>query len=140
MDINTLDVTLSGYPTREYRLPNGDWQYFRHNKFEYFWKPYKKPTTKTLNLINVESFESLSYPIVDISVESKPVSWLKRFWYAGWNNSQLYSTSINVIGMKTVTKVTMRSKETYIIDESVQCLKNAIDNCVWNINNRLLPF
>ena len=105
-----------------------------------FWKPYKKPTTKTLNLINVESFESLSYPIVDIAVKSKPVPWLKRFWYAGWNNSKLYSTSINVTGMKTVTKVTMRSKDTYIIDESVQCLKNAIDNSVWNIDSRLLPF
>ena len=139
MDINTLDVTLSGYPAYEYRLPNGDWQYFHHSRFEYFWKPYKKPTTKTLNLINVESFESLSYPIVDISVKSKPVSWLKRFWYSGWNNSKLYSTSINVIGMKIVTKVTMRSKETYIIDESVQCLKNAIDACVWNIDSRLLP-
>ena len=130
--INTLDITMTGHPAYEFRLPNGDWRFFYADGFEFFWKPYKKLIVKTINLVNVESFEPFTYPLVNIDIKDKPISKFKKFWLSGWNNDKLYSIDIKVVGMKTVTKISMRSKETFIVDESVECIKNAIDACVWN--------
>ena len=132
MDINTLDVTISGYPDNEFRLPNGQYEFFHCNGCSCFWNPYREPITKTLNLVNIEWFEPFNYPLVEIYCKEKPVSWFKKFWYSGWQNDKLYDIDIKVVGEKTVTRVIMRSKTSFFIDESVECLKNAIDACVWN--------
>ena len=131
--INTLDVTVSGYPENTITLPNGDWKYLSSvNNFNFYWCKYKKPKTLTLHLVNVESFETLTYPLIEYSVKDKPISWFKKFWYDGWNYAKIYDISIKQIGFKTFTKVYMRSKKSFIIDESAECLKNALDACVWN--------
>ena len=86
----------------------------------------------TLHLLNVESFETLAYPLIEYSVKEKPISWFKKFWYDGWNDDKIYDINIKQIGFKVLTKVYMRSKKSFIIDESAECLKNALDACVWN--------
>lgn len=131
--INTLDVTVSGYPENKITLPNGDWKYLSLvNDCGLYWRQYNKPRTLTLNLVNIESFETLVYPLIEYSVKDKPISWFKKFWYDGWNYDKIYDISIKQIGFKTLTKVYMRSKVSFIIDESAECLKNALDACVWN--------
>ena len=131
--VNTLDVTVSGYPENKITLPNGDWKYLSSvNNFNFYWRQYKKPKTLTLHLVNVESFETLTYPLIEYSVKDKPISWFKKFWYDGWNYAKIYDINIKQIGFKTLTKVYMRSKQAFIIDESAECLKNALDACVWN--------
>lgn len=131
--VNTLDVTLSGYPENTIQLPNGDWTYLSLvNGYECYWHQYKKPKTITLNLVNIESFETLEYPLIEYSVKEKPISWFKKFWYDGWNYGKIYDINIKQIGSKALTRVYMRSKQSFIIDESVECLKNALDACVWN--------
>lgn len=133
--INTIDLTISGMPVTFYRLPNGD---FKDLKFKYdgeicyeSWKKYDKPISITINLVNVESFNQLSYPIVDIKVASKKITWWQRFWYDGWNADVLYDIKIDVVDVKNVTYVKMRSGDKFIVDESVDFLKNALDGCVW---------
>ena len=131
--VNTFDVTVSGYPENTIMLPNGDWKYLSSiNNFNFYWCQYKKPKTLTLHLVNVESFETLVYPLIEYSVKDKPISWFKKFWYDGWNYAKIYDINIKQIGFKTLTKVYMRSKASFIIDESAECLKNALDACVWN--------
>ena len=131
--INTFDVTVSGYPENKITLPNGDWKYLSSvNNFDFYWRQYKKPKTLTVHLVNVESFETLTYPLIEYSVKDKPISWFKKFWYDGWNYAKIYDINIKQIGFKTLTKVYMRSKVSFIIDESAECLKNALDACVWN--------
>lgn len=131
--VNTLDVTVSGYPENTITLPNGNWKYLSSvNNFNFYWHQYKKPKTLTLHLVNVESFETLVYPLIEYSVKDKPISWFKKFWYDGWNYAKIYDINIKQIGFKTLTKVYMRSKVSFIIDESAECLKNALDACVWN--------
>lgn len=133
--INTIDLTISGMPVIFYRLPNGD---FKDLKFKYdgetyyeSWKKYDKPIFTTINLINIESFKQLSYPIVDIKIASKKTTWWQRFWYDGWNADALYDIKIDVVDVKNVTYVKMRSGDKFIVDESVDFLKNALDGCVW---------
>ena len=131
--VNTLDVALSGYPENEIRLPNGHWRYLSlEDGCQFYWHPYNKPKTRTLHLVNVESFETLAYPLIECDIKEKPISWIKKFWYDGWNDDKIYDINIKQIGLKTVTRVYMRSKESFIIDESAECLKNALDACVWN--------
>ena len=129
--INTLDVTISGSYAIGYFLPNGTYRYFDFEKYDGYWKKYTKAKTKTLNLINVESFESISFPIVNIDISHKPVSAFKRFLYSGWDDDKIYDVKIEIVNFKDVTKLKTRSGETMLIDESVECLKNAIDACVW---------
>ena len=42
-----------------------------------------------------------------------------------------YDVDFKISSIKKVTYVKMRSGKEYMIDESVECLKNAIDGCVW---------
>ena len=131
--VNTLDVTLSGYPESTIQLPNGDWTYLISvNGCECYRRQFEKPKTMTLHLVNIESFETLEYPLIEYSVKEKPISWFKKFWYDGWNYDKIYDINIKQIGLKVLTKVYMRSKQSFIIDESAECLKNALDACVWN--------
>ena len=126
--VNTLDVTVSGYPENKIRLPNGDFRYLiLINGCECYWCQCKKPKTITLNLVNIESFETLTYPLIEYNIKEKPISWFKKIWY-----DKIYEIGIKQIGLKVLTKVYMRSKKSFIIDESAECLKNAIDACVWN--------
>ena len=130
--VNTLDVTVSGYPENKIQLPNGDWRYLIlingcENGCECYWSQYKKPMTMTLNLVNIESFETLAYPLIEYSIKEKPISWFKKIWY-----DKIYEIGVKQIGLKVLTKVYMRSKKSFIIDESAECLKNALDACVWN--------
>ena len=129
--INTLDVTVSGYPDWEIKLPNGSYKIFHIEDDSSFWRPYKSPQTKTVNLVNIETFRPLTFPLVEINIKEKPVSWLKKFWYSSWDDDKIYDIDVKVVGTKTVTQVFMRSKDSFMIDESVECLKNAIDACVW---------
>lgn len=133
--INTIDVTISGMPVIFYRLPNGDFKDLKFNhdgKICYeSWKKYDKPISITINLVNVESFKQLSYPIVDIKVASKKTTWWQRFWNDGLNNDVLYDIKIDVVDVKNVTYVKMRSGDKFIVDESVDFFKNALDGCVW---------
>lgn len=131
--INTLDVTLSGYPENTIQLPNGDWIYLSLvNDYGLYWRQYNKPKTMTLHLVNIEWFETLTYPLIEYSIKKKPIFWFKKFWYDGWNYDKIYDINIKQIGLKVLTKVYMRSKQSFIIDESAECLKNALDACVWN--------
>ncbi len=43
-----------------------------------------------------------------------------------------YDVDFEISGIKKVTYVKMRSGKTYMIDESAECLKNALDECVWS--------
>ena len=131
--VNTLDATLSGYPENRIQLPNGDWIYLSLvNDYGLYWRQYNKPKTMTLHLVNIEWFETLTYPLIEYNIKEKPISWFKKIWYDGWNYAKIYDINIKQIGFKTLTKVYMRSKVSFIIDESAECLKNALDACVWN--------
>ena len=124
--VNTIDLTLSGYPSNGFRLPNGNWRWCAT-----YWHPCKTPQMKTVNLVNIETFEQFTYPIIELHIKEKPISWLKKFWWSFWNDDKIYDISIKTVGMKTVTNVTLRSGKTLMADESVDCLKNALDACVW---------
>ena len=95
--INTIDLTISGMPVIFYRLPNGD---FKDLKFKYdgetyyeSWKKYDKPIFTTINLINIESFKQLSYPIVDIKIV---VVFLKDIHYRAFRNVWIFSCSLSL--------------------------------------------
>lgn len=134
--LNTIDITESGCPITFYRLPNGSFNdlEFKHNGEIYrcAWKKYDKSIVRTINIINIESFNELSYPIVDIKITNKNVSWWKKFWYSDWKPEILYDIKINVIEMKNVTYIKMRSGNKFMVDESSDFLKNALDVCVWS--------
>lgn len=133
---NTFDITISGYPLNDIMLPNGSFQPFHLNGYSAFWKPYNKSIVETINLVNVETFLSLSYPIVKITINEKPISKFKKFWYDGWDNTKVYDIDIQAIDIKHVTYVTMRSKQTLLIDETCECLKNALDACIWTADSK----
>ena len=125
--VNTLDVTISGEITDMYVLPNDSiWSF---NYCTPYFKAYETPTHKTLNLVNIESFEEMEYPIVQYVITEKPYKWFKRFWFSG--TSKLYNVERKELGTKKVTWVKMRSGEKYMIDESAMCIQNALDACVW---------
>lgn len=135
---NTLDVTMSGYPAIGYRFPNGTYRYFQYKNYISYWKEYHEHKHKTLNLLNVESFELVCFPIVSISFLDKHASKFKRFWYDGWYDDKLYDVNIELIGIKNVTSLKMRSGDKMLVDESVDCLKNAIDACIWTADAKYL--
>lgn len=129
---NTLAVTLSGFPDTEIRLPNGNWRWlYPIDGVERYWHQYKQPKSKILNLVNIESFEAFSCPLIECTIKEKPISRFMKFWWSGWNDDAIYDINIKVVGTKTGTKVYMRSGESFTIDESVECIENALDACIW---------
>ena len=130
MNINTFDITISGDVRYGYYLPNGDYADFYFNGDYAFWKSYDNVQTLTLNLANIESFKKLSFPIVKITAKPKKINAFKKWWYSGCIE-KLYDINIKLISIKDVTYIKMRSGKTYMIDESVECLKNAFEGCVW---------
>lgn len=125
--LNTFDITESGYPLYDYRCPNGDYRSFSYNGYYGFWKFYNKVCTRTLNLVNVESFEELKFPILEkIVFTERPKSIFKKLLFG-----RSYDVDFKISRIKKVTYVKMRSGKTYMIDESAECLKNALDSCVW---------
>lgn len=134
--INTINVTVSGCPYSEYRLPNGKYKQFTFQGYDQYWHVYKAEKSFDMNLLNIETFEKQVYPIVDICCKEKPVPWLKKFWWSGWRDDLLYDVSIKLKQLKEVTFVTMRSGRGFYIDESVDCLKNALDASVWTADIR----
>ena len=125
--LNTFDITESGYPVYDYKYPNGFYSSFSYNGYHGFWKPYNKVCIRTLNLVNVESFEELEFPILEkIVFTERPKSMFKKLLFGS-----SYDVDFKISSIKKVTYVKMRSGKTYMIDESVECLKNAIDACVW---------
>ena len=130
--INTLDITISGFPDYEFELPNGNSRYFHLNEFIHYWHPYKGAKVISINLVNVESFIAVKYPLVNIKITPKKISTFKKLLFDGWNDDKLYDIAIDVIGIKDVTAITMRSGQKFIADESVDCIKNAIDACIWD--------
>ena len=130
MNINTFDITISGNAQYGYCLSDGNYVDFYFNGYYAFWKSNDNVQTLTLNLANIESFKKLSFPIVKIVVKPKKINAFKKWWYSGCVE-KLYDISINLISIKNVTYIKMRSGRTYLIDESVECLKNAFEGCVW---------
>ena len=130
---NTLDVVLSGFPQDIYRFPNGGWRQFKLNGYNAtYWHPYEKPSTMTINLVNIETFCQFIYPIVSIEINKKPISLLKQWWYENWRDDKIYDTSIKVLSYKIGTQLNMRSGKIFYVDEDTECIKNALDACVWN--------
>ena len=126
--LNTFDITESGYPVYEYRYPNGFYRSFLYDGYHGFWKSYSKVCTRTLNLVNIESFEELEFPILEkIIFTERPKSKFKKLLFGS-----SYDVDFKISSIKKVTYVKMRSGKTYMIDESVECLKNALDGCVWS--------
>ena len=125
--LNTFDITESGYPVYDYKRPNGYYASFSYNGYYGFWKSYNKVCTRTLNLVNVESFEELEFPILEkIVFTEQPKSKFKKLLFGS-----SYDVDFKISRIKKVTCVKMRSGKTYMIDESAECLKNALDSCVW---------
>lgn len=126
--LNTFDITESGYPLYDYRYPNGYYVSFSYDGYHGFWKSYDKVYTRTLNLVNVESFEELEFPILEkIIFTERSKSMFKKLLFGS-----SYDVNFKISKIKKVTYVKMRSGKTYMIDESVECLKNALDGCVWS--------
>lgn len=127
--MNTFDITESGYPVYDYKYPNGFYHSFSYDgKYYGFWKSYDKVHTLTINLVNVESFYELEFPIVEkIIFTERPKSMFKKLLFGS-----SYDVDIKISSIKKVTYVRMRSGKEYMIDESVDCLKNALDGCVWS--------
>ena len=131
---NTFDITLSGYPYHEVEYPNGDWHFLHmeDDGISEYWHAYKSPKTKTVNLLNIESFHSIICPVVKFKWIDRNMSWWKKFWFAVLeDNDKIWKLDIKVLGQKEATVVKMRSGDKFIIDESAECLKNAIDSSVW---------
>ena len=125
--INTFDITESGYPVYDYKRPKGFYSSFSYDGYYGFWKFYDKVHTTTINLVNVESFKELEFPIVEkIIFTERPKSMFKKLLFGS-----SYDVDFKISSIKKVTYVKMRSGKEYMIDESVECLKNAIDGCVW---------
>ena len=133
---NIIEVIESGCPYDEYISPNGEYKRFDFDGYREYWHAYKDKKSFAVNLLNIETFEKRVYPIVDICCKEKPVSWLKKFWWSGWRDDLLYDVSIKVLDMKEVTFVTMRSGRRFYIDESVECLENALDVSAWTADIR----
>ena len=125
--LNTFDITESGYPLYEYKCPNNFYRSFSYNGYYGYWKFYDKIYTTTVNLVNIESFKALEFPIVKkIIFTEQPISKFKKMLFGS-----SYDVDFEISGIKKVTYVKMRSGKTYMIDESAECLKNALDSCVW---------
>lgn len=125
--LNTFDITESGYPVYDYKYPNGCYRSFSYKGYHGCWKSYNKVYTRTLNLVNVESFEELEFPILEkIVFTERPKSIFKKLLFGS-----SYDVDFKISSIKKVTCVKMRSGKIYMIDESAECLKNALDSCVW---------
>ena len=125
--LNTFDITESGYPLYDYKYPNGFYKSFSYNGYYGYWKFYDARHTTTVNLVNVESFEELEFPVVEkIVFTERPKSKFKKLLFGS-----SYDVDFKISSIKKVTYVKMRSGKTYMIDESAECLKNALDGCVW---------
>ena len=134
--VNTLDVTLSGYPVYDLRDPCGGLHFLSECSIHAAWKSTPSKTT-TLNLVNIESFRELVYPVVEVKFTENKISLLKKLWYVmALPDYKVFTLSIKVIGEKKVTEVTMRSKERFLVDESAECLKNALDACIWTADSK----
>ena len=126
--INTFDITISGYLKSFVRRPDGRLEYFTYDGYHEFWQFYKNYETMTLNLVNIESFKQLKFPIIDkVIFKEKPMSMFKKLI-----TENIYDIKYTVTSFKDVTYVKMRSGTTYLVDESVECLKNALDSCIWS--------
>ena len=136
MNLNTFDITESGYPVYHCIDPDGEVIDFKCGDYYSFWKFYDKIQTTTINLVNVESFKELHFLVIDridfikkqaIKDKSSFKKWLYKFFVSAY----VYDIDVKQAGIKKVTYVKMRSGDTYFIDESAECLKNALDSCVW---------
>ena len=133
MAINSLDVTVSGCPCDFIYDPNGDMRHIIHGKTILQWfEPYKVTSTFALNLVEIEIFQQRTYPLVEIWYDDvfKGKSWFYKFWWNGWKEQ--YTLNYKITGYKNVTMIKMRSEKVYYIDESKECIENALDACVWN--------
>jgi hypothetical protein len=134
--LNTLDITVSGYPEYYCIDPDGKVIDFKCGDYHSFWKFYSEIQTVTLNLVNVESFKELHFPVIErIDFTEKQAvkgkSSLRKWLYKFFVLTYVYDIDVKQAGIKKVTYVKMRSGESYMIDESTECLKNALDGCVW---------
>lgn len=132
MAVNSIEVTVSGYVNNTYELP--DDSVWESHFCDYHFVAYKYPKSFSVNLLNVETFREISYPILEHKIELKKISWLKRLVYAFIcpDKESLYNIEHKQIGVKTVTWLKMRSGDKYMVDESAMCIQNALDACVWN--------
>ena len=134
--LNTFDITESGCPAYHYIDPDGEVRDFKCGGYYSFWKFYDEVKTTTINLVNVESFKELDFLVIERIdfIEKQAVkdkSSFKKWLYKFFVSEYVYNVDVKQAGIKKVTYVKMRSGDTYLIDESVECLKNAIDGCVW---------
>lgn len=123
---NTIDLTFSGSVLNYVKLPDGELYYV-----PFHWKPFSSQTivSETINLINIESFLKKEYPICIFDIEKRPgMNWLQRL--LSFPNER-YVVKFNCIGTKKLTLVTMRSGKQFLCDQSVDDLKNSLNNCIW---------
>jgi hypothetical protein len=129
-----IDVTVSsGYIEYRYDLPDGESYPYINDKNEIYsvWKPYKnrKPKTFKLNTLNIEKFESITLPIVNVVCNKKKnISLWHKFLYSGINSLKLYDVEITKVSEKTITKINLVSGDIIFIDEDISIVKNAIDS------------
>lgn len=132
MMTNTLDVTVSGYLSDELQYPNCRWFPFKHNDFRCYFQPYTHKNMFTLNLAQVETFHETNAPVLDkVVFHEKQMSKLKKWWFSDWCPEKIYDVEYHVKEIRAFTFVKMRSGTTFLVDESVECLKNALDGCIW---------
>ena len=125
--VNSLEVTISGEVSNTYYLPN-DTVWDSHYCVDHY-VAYNKPRNISLNLVNVETFQEITYPILEHVVTEKKVNWLARLLFVG--TSKLYDVEHRQVGTKKVTWIKMRSGAKYMVDESASLIQNALDACVW---------
>lgn len=124
-----MDVTVSGTPVPYYRLPGGGLRPFVGESGAAYdaWKA-EPPRAFKLNALAVETFQKQTYPVVNVSIKEKDVSWFAKFWYKDWKDEKLYDVTITPVGEKTVTMVKTVSGSVFYFDEDVTAFENAINS------------
>lgn len=141
--VNTLDVTISGFPSHWLQIA-GIWDTYTPADFgikdcDTFWQQYSKSYIehKTINLVNIETLKALKLPILKVKAKEKDLTWWQKF--LAWRPIDLYDVDIQVVGTMEATRISFRSGATMYVDESIDCIKNALDACVWTADFTNMP-
>lgn len=124
-----IDITVSGYSQDVFLTPNGNIRYFRDpitgKRYE-VWHDCGKIEKRRVNVMNIESFMPVSYPVVEVNFKRKKLSWWKRFLFS--DTDITYDIDINDIGVKNVTILHMVSGNKLIVDQTAAVFEKAFKN------------
>lgn len=134
MKTNSLHCTTSGGICHNVRCPDGNYCLIPYNATygtSYFYA-FAEASHFMLNLMNVETYAEIKVPEYDFSFID---SWAgKSAWWKFFCGNEYcrYTIDAKIKKIHVLTQIHLRSKNIIYVDESVQCIENALDACIFD--------